>query len=64
MATDLAAPDSDKGAGGTVGTAPGEDIAIGSLDDGEDVAGALVCHFWGVSVGVGVYILNWYLLTD
>lgn len=44
MATDLASPDSNEGARVAVGTAPGQDVAIGCLHDGEDVTGALVCH--------------------
>jgi hypothetical protein len=50
MATDLAAPDGDKGTGGTVRAAPGQDIAISRLDDGEDMTGALVCHPLRISV--------------
>jgi hypothetical protein len=44
MATDLAPPDSNEGARVAVGAAPGQDVAIGGLHDGEDVTGALVCH--------------------
>jgi hypothetical protein len=44
MPADLAAPDGHKRPGGAVGAAPGEDVAVGGLDDGEGVAGALVCH--------------------
>lgn len=58
MATDLAPPDSHERAGVAVRAAPGEDIAIGSLDDGEGVAGALVCH--GVCVGGWVCALYMY----
>jgi hypothetical protein len=45
MATGLAAPDSDKWTRVTIGTTPSQDVAIGSLDDGKDVTGALVGHF-------------------
>lgn len=44
MATDLAPPDSNEGARVAVGAAPGQDVAIGGLHNGEDVAGTLVCH--------------------
>lgn len=44
MAAELAAPDGHEGARVAVGAAPGEDVAIGGLHNGEDVAGALVCH--------------------
>lgn len=44
MATDLAPPDSNEGARVAVGAAPGQDVAIGGLHNGEDMAGALVCH--------------------
>lgn len=52
VATDLAAPDGDEGAGGAIGAAPGQDVAIGSLDDGEDVTRALVGHCFGMSTGL------------
>ncbi|KAJ5414756.1 hypothetical protein N7509_001383 [Penicillium cosmopolitanum] len=41
MATDLAPPDSNEGARVAVGAAPGQDVAIGGLHNGEDMAGAL-----------------------
>jgi hypothetical protein len=44
MSTDLAPPDSHKGARITVGATPRQDVAISSLDDGEFVTGALVGH--------------------
>lgn len=44
VATDLAAPDSDEGAGGAIGATPGQDVAVGRLDNGKDVTGALVGH--------------------
>ena len=44
MATDLAAPDGHKGARVAVGAAPRQDVAVGCLHNGEDVAGALVGH--------------------
>lgn len=44
MTTDLAAPNGHKGSRVAVGAAPSQDIAIGSLDNGEDVTGALVGH--------------------
>jgi hypothetical protein len=44
MATGLAAPDRHKWSRVTIGTTPSENIAIGSLDNGEDVTGALVGH--------------------
>lgn len=44
MATYLAPPDRDKGTRVAVGAAPGQDVAIGSLHDGEDMSGALVGH--------------------
>ena len=44
MTTDLAAPNGHKGSRVTVRAAPSQDVAIGSLDNGEDVTGALVGH--------------------
>ncbi|KAJ5474922.1 hypothetical protein N7475_004488 [Penicillium sp. IBT 31633x] len=44
MSTDLAAPDSHKGTRVAVGTAPGQDVPIGRLDNGEDMTGTLVGH--------------------
>ena len=44
MTTDLAAPDSHKGSRVAVRAAPGQDVAIGSLDNGKDVTGTLVGH--------------------
>lgn len=44
MTTDLAAPDSHKGSRVAVGAAPGQNVAIGSLDNGKDVTGTLVGH--------------------
>ena len=44
MTTDLAPPDSHKGARVAVRTTPRQDVAIGGLDDGEDMAGTLVGH--------------------
>lgn len=44
MPTDLAPPDGDKGARVAVRAAPRQDVAIGSLDDGKDMTGALVGH--------------------
>ena len=46
VATHLAAPDCDEGAGVTVGAAPRQDVAIGGLDDGEYVTRALICHLF------------------
>lgn len=45
VATDLAAPDCHKGTRIAVRTAPGENIPIGSLDNGKNMTGALVGHF-------------------
>lgn len=45
MTTNLAAPNGHKGSRVTVGAAPSQNVAIGSLDNGEDVTGALVGHF-------------------
>jgi hypothetical protein len=45
VTTDLAAPDGHKGAGVAVGAAPGQDVAVSALDNGEYMTGALVCHF-------------------
>lgn len=44
MSTDLAPPDSHKGARVAVRATPCQDVAIGGLDDGEDMTGALVGH--------------------
>lgn len=44
MTTDLAPPNGHKRSRVTVGAAPRQDVAIGSLDNGEDVPGALVGH--------------------
>lgn len=44
MTTDFATPNSHKWSRIAVGTAPGQDVAIGSLDNGKDVAGTLVGH--------------------
>lgn len=44
VATDLAAPDGPKGTRVAVGAAPGQDVAVGGLDNCEDMAGALVGH--------------------
>lgn len=59
MATDLAAPDRHEGARVAVGAAPCQDVAVGSLDDGEDMTGALVGHCgeresWAASVSVSM----------
>lgn len=45
VATDLAAPDSHKGSRVAVRAAPGQNFAVGSLDNGKDVTGTLVSHF-------------------
>lgn len=55
VATDLATPDSHKGTGVAVGASPGEDVAVGSLDNGEGVTGALVGH------GVWLCMSGWRL---
>lgn len=44
VATDLASPDSHKGARVAIGATPRQDIAIGGLDNGEFMTGALVGH--------------------
>ncbi|KAJ5756926.1 uncharacterized protein N7511_007108 [Penicillium nucicola] len=44
MATNLTAPDSHKGSRVAVGASPGQDVAVGSLDNGKDVTGTLVGH--------------------
>lgn len=44
MATDLAAPDSNKRPGVAVRAPPGKDIAVGGLHNGKDMARALVSH--------------------
>lgn len=44
MSTDLAAPNGYKGSRVAVGAAPSQDVAIGRLDNGKDVTGALVSH--------------------
>lgn len=44
MATDFAPPDGYKRPRVAVRTPPGEDVAIGSLHNGKDMAGTLVCH--------------------
>lgn len=48
VATDLAAPDGHKRSRIAVGTAPGQDIPIGGLHDGEYMSGALVGHVGAV----------------
>jgi hypothetical protein len=45
VATDLAAPDSHKGSRVAVRAAPGQNVAVGSLDNGKEVTGTLVGHF-------------------
>ncbi|OJJ47056.1 hypothetical protein ASPZODRAFT_141822 [Penicilliopsis zonata CBS 506.65] len=49
MATDLAPPDCHKWTRVAVRAPPGEDVAICSLDDGERVTRALVCHLGKVA---------------
>lgn len=44
VTTYLASPDSHERTRITIRAMPGEDVAIGSLDDGEDVTGTLVGH--------------------
>lgn len=44
VTTHLATPDGDERACIAVRAAPGQDVAIGGLDNDEDVTGALVCH--------------------
>lgn len=44
MPTDLAPPDGHEGARVAVGAAPRQDVAIGRLDNGKDMTGALVGH--------------------
>lgn len=45
VAAELAAPDGPEGTRVAVGAAPGQDVAVGSLDNGEYMTGALVGHF-------------------
>ncbi|QKX59827.1 uncharacterized protein TRUGW13939_06969 [Talaromyces rugulosus] len=45
VAADLAAPDGHKGTRVAVGAAPGQDVAVGALHNGEHMTGALVGHF-------------------
>jgi hypothetical protein len=45
VATDLAAPDSHKGSRAADRAAPGQNVAVGSLDNGKDVTGTLGGHF-------------------
>lgn len=44
MAADLTAPDRHERAAIAVRAAPGEDVAVGALHDGEHMSGALVGH--------------------
>lgn len=44
MTTDLAAPNGHKGSWVAIGATPSQDVAIGSLDNGKDMTGALVGH--------------------
>lgn len=44
VATQFATPNGNEWARVAVGTAPGKNVTVGALDDGEDVTGALVCH--------------------
>jgi hypothetical protein len=55
VATDLTAPDGHKGARIAVGAAPGENVAVGPLHNGEDVPGALIGH--GGKTSEEVYLL-------
>lgn len=45
VTTYLASPDRDKRTRVAVGAVPGQNVAVGGLHNGEDVAGALVGHF-------------------
>lgn len=44
VTTDLAAPDSHKGARVAIRATPRQDVSIGGLDNGKYMAGALVGH--------------------
>lgn len=44
VATEFATPNGNKWTRVAVGAAPGKNVTVGALDDGEDVTGALVCH--------------------
>jgi hypothetical protein len=44
VAAKFATPNGNKWTRVAVGAAPGENVTVGALDDGEDVTGALVCH--------------------
>lgn len=44
VATDLAPPDGDEGARVAIRATPRQDVAVGSLDNGVLVTGALVGH--------------------
>lgn len=44
IAADLAMPNSNEGARVAVRAAPCKNVAVGRLDNGEYVAGALICH--------------------
>lgn len=52
VATHLAAPDRDEGPGVAIRAPPCQNIAIGGLDDSENVTGALVGHFDVVVISV------------
>lgn len=45
VAADLAAPDGHEWTRAAVGAAPGQDVAVGGLHDGEHMPRALVGHF-------------------
>lgn len=59
VATDLAAPDGHKRSRIAVGTAPGQDIPIGGLHDGEYMSGALIGHVDAVFHQVSTRCVWW-----
>lgn len=44
-----------------VGAAPGKDITVGALDNGEDVTGALVCHVFVLTCSFSLFCSCWKL---
>lgn len=44
VATEFATPNGPPWTRVAVGAAPGKNVTVGALDDGEGVTGALVCH--------------------
>lgn len=61
VTADLAAPDGHEGPRVAVGTTPGQDIPVRRLDNGEDMAGALVGHLVCFMVSCDLVYTEWSL---